>query len=247
MVPGRLQVTPVVPVCFCRSPGGFAVKGRVIPGKLATSPEFQCVWKTRSFLGQLKREKPKPQTCREGHLLFYTEHQCRHIRLCPVRAKLTAPANDAGFRTAETISVHRGGFSKLRHVHPEMQTTAGTPARRDAKRCPKLHLVPIGRIETLTSCLPFDQTSVTRGGRLIKLCPPTYPVVQAIILRHLKAGSHVNVRRRSTEETPGGYTSVVSDCGTLRRLGPETTRGRRGRNSSVPVTLLSSAWRQHSR
>ncbi|KAI8518367.1 hypothetical protein Bbelb_043840 [Branchiostoma belcheri] len=39
------------------------------------------------------------------------KHQCRHIRLCPVRAKLTAPANDAGFRTAETISVHRGGFT----------------------------------------------------------------------------------------------------------------------------------------
>ncbi|KAI8484909.1 COP9 signalosome complex subunit 3 [Branchiostoma belcheri] len=54
--------------------------------------------------------KNKPQTCREGYLLLYTKHQCRHIRLCPVRAKLTAPANDAGFRTAE-ISMHRGGFS----------------------------------------------------------------------------------------------------------------------------------------
>ncbi|KAI8498001.1 hypothetical protein Bbelb_239450 [Branchiostoma belcheri] len=42
-------------------------------------------------------------------LLFYTGHQCRHI--CPVCAKLPAPANDAGFRTVETISVHGEGFS----------------------------------------------------------------------------------------------------------------------------------------
>ncbi|KAI8514517.1 scavenger receptor [Branchiostoma belcheri] len=56
-------------------------------------------------------------------LLFYTGHRCRHI--FPVCAKLPAPANDAGFRTVETISVHGEGFSKLRHVHPEMQTTTG--------------------------------------------------------------------------------------------------------------------------
>ncbi|KAI8479780.1 ectonucleotide pyrophosphatase phosphodiesterase [Branchiostoma belcheri] len=68
----------------------------------------------------------KPQTCREGHLLFYTEHQCRHIRLCPVRAKLTAPANDAGFRTAETISVHRGGFILWRPVEEKVSGWAGT-------------------------------------------------------------------------------------------------------------------------
>ncbi|KAI8491015.1 hypothetical protein Bbelb_314340 [Branchiostoma belcheri] len=48
--------------------------------------------------------------------LFYTEHWCRHIRLCPVRAKLPAPANDAGFRTVETISVHGGSLINLRHA-----------------------------------------------------------------------------------------------------------------------------------
>ncbi|KAI8522053.1 hypothetical protein Bbelb_018070 [Branchiostoma belcheri] len=41
-------------------------------------------------------------------LLFYTGHRCRHI--CPVCAKLPAPANDAGFRTVETISVHGEGI-----------------------------------------------------------------------------------------------------------------------------------------
>ncbi|KAI8517898.1 hypothetical protein Bbelb_039150 [Branchiostoma belcheri] len=46
-------------------------------------------------------------------LLFYTEHRCWHIRLCPVRAKLPAPANDSGFRTVETISVHGEGFIYL--------------------------------------------------------------------------------------------------------------------------------------
>ncbi|XP_078681373.1 uncharacterized protein LOC144916201 isoform X2 [Branchiostoma floridae x Branchiostoma belcheri] len=66
-----------------------------------------------------------PRHAARDILLFYTEHQCRHIRLCPVRAKLPAPANDSGFRTVETISVHGEGFSSLRHVHPEMQTTAG--------------------------------------------------------------------------------------------------------------------------
>ncbi|XP_019641977.1 PREDICTED: uncharacterized protein LOC109483408 [Branchiostoma belcheri] len=30
---------------------------------------------------------------------------------CPVCAKLPAPANDAGFRTVETISVHGEGFT----------------------------------------------------------------------------------------------------------------------------------------
>ncbi|KAI8505328.1 hypothetical protein Bbelb_174370 [Branchiostoma belcheri] len=45
-------------------------------------------------------------------LLFYTGHRCRHI--CPVCAKLPAPANDAGFRTVETISVHGEGFNKLK-------------------------------------------------------------------------------------------------------------------------------------
>ncbi|KAI8498493.1 hypothetical protein Bbelb_236950 [Branchiostoma belcheri] len=75
------------------------------------------------------QDAPKPQTCREGHLLFYTEHQCRHIRLCPVRAKLTAPANDAGFRTAETISVHRGGFTLHDDKHSSysrIQSKSGT-------------------------------------------------------------------------------------------------------------------------
>ncbi|KAI8496968.1 hypothetical protein Bbelb_256230 [Branchiostoma belcheri] len=42
-------------------------------------------------------------------LLFYTGHRYRHI--CPVCAKLPAPANDAGFRTVETISVHGEGFT----------------------------------------------------------------------------------------------------------------------------------------
>ncbi|KAI8516775.1 hypothetical protein Bbelb_053560 [Branchiostoma belcheri] len=37
-------------------------------------------------------------------LLSYTEHRRRLIRLCPVRAKLPAPANDAGLRTVETMS-----------------------------------------------------------------------------------------------------------------------------------------------
>ncbi|KAI8513422.1 hypothetical protein Bbelb_100610 [Branchiostoma belcheri] len=62
-------------------------------------------------------------------LLFYTEHRCRHIRLCPVRAKLTAPANDAGFRTAETISVHRGGFTLHDDKHSSysrIQSRSGT-------------------------------------------------------------------------------------------------------------------------
>ncbi|KAI8519486.1 hypothetical protein Bbelb_027430 [Branchiostoma belcheri] len=71
----------------------------------------------------------KPQTCREGYLLFYTEHRCRHIRLCPVRAKLTAPANDAGFRIAETISVHRGGFTLHDDKHSSysrIQSRSGT-------------------------------------------------------------------------------------------------------------------------
>ncbi|XP_078695432.1 uncharacterized protein LOC144924279 isoform X1 [Branchiostoma floridae x Branchiostoma belcheri] len=78
---------------------------------------------------RLKLLKSKPQTCREGHLLFYTEHRCRHIRLCPVRAKLTAPANDAGFRTAETISVHRGGFTLHDDKHSSysrIQSKSGT-------------------------------------------------------------------------------------------------------------------------
>ncbi|KAI8517741.1 hypothetical protein Bbelb_037580 [Branchiostoma belcheri] len=58
-----------------------------------------------------------PRHAARDTLLFYTEHQCRHIRLCPVRAKLPASANDSGFRTVETISVHGEGFkgSQLRN------------------------------------------------------------------------------------------------------------------------------------
>ncbi|XP_078667365.1 uncharacterized protein LOC144909176 [Branchiostoma floridae x Branchiostoma belcheri] len=71
----------------------------------------------------------KPQTCRKGYLLFYTEHRCRHIRLCPVRAKLPAPANDAGFRTVETISVHGGSLTLHDDKHSSysrIQSRSGT-------------------------------------------------------------------------------------------------------------------------
>ncbi|KAI8500892.1 hypothetical protein Bbelb_217100, partial [Branchiostoma belcheri] len=73
--------------------------------------------------------RSKPQTCREGYLLFYTEHRCRHIRLCPVRAKLPAPANDAGFRTVETISVHGGSLTLHDDKHSSysrIQSRSGT-------------------------------------------------------------------------------------------------------------------------
>ncbi|KAI8503551.1 hypothetical protein Bbelb_185220 [Branchiostoma belcheri] len=62
-------------------------------------------------------------------LLFYTEHRCWHIRLCPVRAKLPAPANDSGFRTVETISVHGEGFTLHDDKHnsySRIQSKSGT-------------------------------------------------------------------------------------------------------------------------
>ncbi|XP_078688857.1 uncharacterized protein LOC144920516 [Branchiostoma floridae x Branchiostoma belcheri] len=52
----------------------------------------------------------KPQTCSEGYptVLHWTPVPAY---ICPVCAKLPAPANDAGFRTVETISVHGEGFT----------------------------------------------------------------------------------------------------------------------------------------
>ncbi|XP_078689022.1 uncharacterized protein LOC144920592 isoform X2 [Branchiostoma floridae x Branchiostoma belcheri] len=70
-------------------------------------------------------------------LLFYTEHRCWHIRLCPVRAKLPAPANDSGFRTVETISVHGEGFTLHDDKHnsySRIQSKSGTKYQTSA--CP---------------------------------------------------------------------------------------------------------------
>ncbi|XP_019640062.1 PREDICTED: uncharacterized protein LOC109481872 [Branchiostoma belcheri] len=67
-------------------------------------------------------------------LLFYTEHRCWHIRLCPVRAKLPAPANDSGFRTVETISVHGEGFTLHDDKHnsySRIQSKSGTKYQAD--------------------------------------------------------------------------------------------------------------------
>ncbi|KAI8491570.1 hypothetical protein Bbelb_307700 [Branchiostoma belcheri] len=67
-------------------------------------------------------------------LLFYTEHRCWHIRLCHVRAKLPAPANNSGFRTVETISVHGEGFTLHDDKHnsySRIQSKSGTKYQAD--------------------------------------------------------------------------------------------------------------------
>ncbi|KAI8490284.1 hypothetical protein Bbelb_320220 [Branchiostoma belcheri] len=89
------------------------------------------------------RKRPRAYPDTAGHacprhprdtLLFYTEHRCWHIRLCPVRAKLPAPANDSGFRTVETISVHREGFTLHDDKHnsySRIQSKSGTKYQAD--------------------------------------------------------------------------------------------------------------------
>ncbi|KAI8513883.1 hypothetical protein Bbelb_082070 [Branchiostoma belcheri] len=82
---------------------------------------------------------PRQPACKPRHaardtLLFYTEHRCRHIRLCPVRAKLPAPANDSGFRTVETISVHGVSFTLHDDKHnsySRIQSKSGTKYQAD--------------------------------------------------------------------------------------------------------------------
>ncbi|KAI8514523.1 hypothetical protein Bbelb_071140 [Branchiostoma belcheri] len=122
----------------CAEIYGWRVQARTRPGHLSGSYPGRVQARTRQVYGSRTpgnvrifeiSGRVKPQTCREGYLLFYTEHHCRHIRLCPVRAKLTAPANDAGFRTAETISVHRGGFTLHDDKHSSysrIQSKSGT-------------------------------------------------------------------------------------------------------------------------
>ncbi|KAI8506271.1 hypothetical protein Bbelb_156980 [Branchiostoma belcheri] len=126
------QLAAGVSVRGCGTPVATTLRGPTAFGSRRSAPgtSHRPERRARSPLagGAAPRNLPGSSAVNLRHaardtLLFYTGHRCRHI--CPVCAKLPAPANDAGFRTVETISVHGEGFSKLRHVHPEMQTTTG--------------------------------------------------------------------------------------------------------------------------